>query len=43
MEKLNINEWAEEDRPREKLMRLGVDAYGSLRYSFYFFLLISNK
>lgn len=26
MEKLNINEWAEEDRPREKLMRLGADA-----------------
>lgn len=26
MEKLNINEWAEEDQPREKLMRLGADA-----------------
>ena len=26
MEKLNINQWAEEDRPREKLMRLGADA-----------------
>ena len=26
MEKRNINEWAEEDRPREKLMRLGADA-----------------
>ena len=26
MEKLNINEWAEEDRPREKLMWLGADA-----------------
>lgn len=26
MDKLNINEWAEEDRPREKLMRLGADA-----------------
>jgi DNA repair protein RadC len=25
-EKLNINQWAEEDRPREKLMRLGADA-----------------
>ena len=25
MEKLNINQWAEEDRPREKLMRLGAD------------------
>ena len=24
--KLNINEWAEEDRPREKLIRLGADA-----------------
>ncbi len=23
MDKLNINQWAEEDRPREKLMRLG--------------------
>ena len=26
IDKLNINEWAEEDRPREKLMRLGADA-----------------
>lgn len=26
MEKLSINQWAEEDRPREKLMRLGADA-----------------
>ena len=26
MDKLNINEWAAEDRPREKLMRLGADA-----------------
>lgn len=25
-EKLNINQWAEEDRPREKLMRLGAEA-----------------
>ena len=25
MDKLNINQWAEEDRPREKLMRLGAD------------------
>ena len=25
-EKLNINQWAEEDRPREKLMRLGDEA-----------------
>lgn len=24
-EKLNINQWAEEDRPREKLMRLGAE------------------
>ena len=24
--KLSINEWAEEDRPREKLMRLGADS-----------------
>lgn len=24
--KLNINEWAEEDRPREKLIRLGAEA-----------------
>ena len=26
MNKLNINQWAEEDRPREKLMRLGASA-----------------
>lgn len=26
MEKLSINQWAEEDRPREKLMRLGAAA-----------------
>ena len=26
MEKLNINQWAEEDRPREKLERLGPEA-----------------
>ena len=26
MDKLNINQWAEEDRPREKLMRLGTQA-----------------
>ena len=26
MDKLNINQWAKEDRPREKLMRLGADA-----------------
>ena len=26
MDKLNINQWAEEDRPREKLMRLGPSA-----------------
>ena len=26
MEKLNITQWAEEDRPREKLMRLGAEA-----------------
>lgn len=26
MEKLNINQWAEEDRPREKLARLGAEA-----------------
>ncbi len=26
MEKLNINQWAEEDRPREKLMRLGAQS-----------------
>ena len=25
-EKLNINQWAEEDRPREKLMRQGAEA-----------------
>ena len=25
-DKLNINQWAEEDRPREKLMRLGAGA-----------------
>ena len=25
-EKLNINQWAEEDRPREKFMRLGAEA-----------------
>ena len=25
-DKLNINQWAEEDRPREKLMRLGAEA-----------------
>ena len=25
-EKLNINQWAEEDRPREKLMRMGAEA-----------------
>ena len=25
-EKLNINQWAEEDRPREKLMRFGAEA-----------------
>lgn len=28
-EKLNINQWAEEDRPREKLMRLGAEALSS--------------
>ena len=27
--KLNINQWAEEDRPREKLMRLGAGALSS--------------
>ena len=27
--KLNINQWAEEDRPREKLMRLGAEALSS--------------
>ena len=26
MKKLNINQWAEEDRPREKMERLGADA-----------------
>ena len=26
MDKLTINHWAEEDRPREKLMRLGAEA-----------------
>lgn len=26
MEKLNINQWAEDDRPREKLMKLGPEA-----------------
>ena len=26
MHKLSINQWAEEDRPREKLMRLGASA-----------------
>ena len=26
MDKLNINQWDEEDRPREKLMRLGAEA-----------------
>ena len=26
MEKLNINQWAEEDRPREKMERLGAQA-----------------
>ena len=26
MDKLNINQWAAEDRPREKLMRLGAQA-----------------
>lgn len=29
MNKLNINQWAEEDRPREKLMRLGAEALSS--------------
>ena len=28
-EKLNINQWAEEDRPREKLMRIGAEALGN--------------
>lgn len=28
-DKLNINQWAEEDRPREKLMRLGAGALSS--------------
>ena len=26
MEKLNINQWAEEDRPREKMMQKGAEA-----------------
>ena len=26
MEKLNINQWAEEDRPREKMANLGAEA-----------------
>ena len=26
MEKLNINQWAEEDRPRERLMQQGAEA-----------------
>ena len=26
MEKLNINQWAEEDRPREKMMQKGTEA-----------------
>ena len=26
LQKLNINQWAEEDRPREKLARLGAQA-----------------
>ena len=26
MDKLNINQWAEEDRPREKMMALGPQA-----------------
>ena len=26
MQKLSINQWAEEDRPREKMMRLGAGA-----------------
>ena len=26
MKKLNINQWAEEDRPREKMERLGAEA-----------------
>ena len=29
-EKLNINQWAEEDRPREKLMRMGAEALSSV-------------
>ena len=29
MDKLNITQWAEEDRPREKMMRLGADALSS--------------
>lgn len=28
-DKLNINQWCEDDRPREKLMRLGADALSS--------------
>ena len=26
MQKLNINQWAEEDRPREKMMQRGAEA-----------------
>ena len=26
MDKLSINQWAEEDRPREKMMHLGAEA-----------------
>ena len=29
MEKLNINQWAEEDRPREKMARLGAESLTS--------------
>ena len=29
MEKLNINQWAEEDRPREKMARLGAASLGN--------------
>lgn len=29
MRKLNINQWAEEDRPRERLLRLGAAALGN--------------
>ena len=29
MEKLNINQWAEEDRPREKMASLGTEALSS--------------